>query len=332
MDWFERITGFREDGYEATQSRLWVQDGRLRSTATPRSYAVGRLETPSLAELRERAAGFMEGAGATRVSCVQGDVRRMHAEPSNAGALFQVASQFNLLEMVSPSVSPEDGVTRYEWDRTQGPACAIAAGAGTIFRNYLVCVDGRPGQRQDRQIDCLADVGKALGDPDGSLWRMRNGYVMLDDRGLRTVDDRLRALGSEQLHALKGRLRIGLHWDVEVTDGDCGHVVSQAYCSALPIAYNPLPSARWHRFAMLVLEAAYEATLLAAAINRHRHGRTPVYLTRLGGGAFGNDTAWIHDAIRTALEGCRDADLDVRLVSYEGVPEELRRLAEHFSA
>ena len=49
--------------------------------------------------------------------------------PENAGALFQVASQLNLLEMTGPEVTPEDGVTIYQDDRTQGPACAIAAGA-----------------------------------------------------------------------------------------------------------------------------------------------------------------------------------------------------------
>jgi hypothetical protein len=66
----------------------------------------------------------------------------MHQSPKNAGALFQVASQFNLLEMVLPRVTPEHGVTRYAHDHTQGPACAIAAGAATIYRNYFVPVDG----------------------------------------------------------------------------------------------------------------------------------------------------------------------------------------------
>ena len=55
----------------------------------------------------------------------------MHADSELGGALFQVASQFNLLEMAGPSVSPEDGVTRYGGDHTQGPACAIAAGGRT---------------------------------------------------------------------------------------------------------------------------------------------------------------------------------------------------------
>ena len=51
--------------------------------------------------------------------------------PEYEGALFQVASQFNALEMISPTVTPEEGATRYEHDRTQGPACAMAAGAAT---------------------------------------------------------------------------------------------------------------------------------------------------------------------------------------------------------
>jgi hypothetical protein len=39
--------------------------------------------------------------------------------------------------MVSPRVTPEDGVGIYDLDRTQGPACAVAAGAGTIYRTMI---------------------------------------------------------------------------------------------------------------------------------------------------------------------------------------------------
>jgi hypothetical protein len=61
--------------------------------------------------------------------------------------------------LVGPSVTPEDGVTRYECDRTQGPACAIAAGAATIYRNYFAPVGSGHGQTKDRQIDALAGLG-----------------------------------------------------------------------------------------------------------------------------------------------------------------------------
>jgi hypothetical protein len=77
----------------------------------------------------------------------------MHQLPKYAGALFQVASQFNLLEMVSPEITPEHGVTRYQHDRTQGPACAIAAGAATIYRNYFAPISGSPVALTNRGSD-----------------------------------------------------------------------------------------------------------------------------------------------------------------------------------
>jgi len=334
MDWFERITGFKESGYDETRERLSIVEGRLHSSGTSRTWGVGRLETPSLAELRQRAAGLTHDQGAARVSSVsivRGDVRRMHSDPANAGALFQVASQFNLLEMVSDAVTPEQGVTRYQWDGTQGPACAIAAGAGTIYRNYFAPVDGQPGQREDRQIDCLEDIGQALGNDQGRLWRMRNGYCLSTEAGLAKVDAQLAAMNPAQLDALRGRLRIGVHWDVEVTDEGAGYRVSQVYCSALPVSYNRIrKSEHWARFATLVLEAAYEATLLVALLNRRDFASPVVYLTLLGGGAFGNDWSWISGALRRAVLGVQGAGLDVRIVSYSKPGQDLRELAEEF--
>jgi hypothetical protein len=332
MDWFESITGFREDGYDATLSRLSIVDGRLHSTRSDRACAVGELEIPSLAELRQRAAGLTSGQGPTRFSCVQGDVRSMHRDSGNAGALFLVASQFNLLEMVSPSVTPEHGVTRYQSDGTQGPACAIAAGAGTIYRNYFAPVDGHLGQRQDRQIDCLRDIGDYLGNADGNLWQMRNGYCLTTEEGLASIDAKVRLLDQAQLDEFKGHLRIGVHRNAEVTDEGAGHLVSQAYCSALPVAYNHVRhQANWERFACLVLEAAYEATLLSAMLNMHCSDMPVVYLTRLGGGAFGNDAQWIAAAMRRALATCRDAALDIRIVSYMNPAQDMLDLVDDFS-
>ncbi|MBL8406750.1 MAG: hypothetical protein JNJ81_02950 [Candidatus Accumulibacter sp.] len=333
MDWFERITGFREDGYDETRARLSIVNGRLHSRNSARTCAVGQLETPSLAELRLRAAGLVSGQGPTRVSCVAGDVRRMHANRGNAGALFQVASQFNLLEMVSERVTPEQGVTRYEQDATQGPACAIAAGAGTIYRNYFAPVDGQFGQRVDRQIDCLHDIGTALDNVQDRLWQMRNGYCLTNDEGLAKVDDLLSSMDSAQLDELRGRLRIGVHWDVEVTDEGAGHRVSQVYCSALPVSYNRIQRpANWARFATLILEATYEATLLSAMLNMQQHGSPVVYLTRVGGGAFGNNARWIAAAIRRALSSMQNAGAEVRIVSYSTPGQDMLELADEFAA
>ena len=148
MDWFEKLTGFRETGYDETRARLEVEGGRLRSRVNGASYGIGELELVSLQALRERAKSAGNLPGRVKTSVVTGDVRRMHRSLDNAGALFQVASQFNLLEMVSPDVTPEQGVTRYQSDPTQGSACAIAAGAATIYRNYFAPIEGSPGRPQ----------------------------------------------------------------------------------------------------------------------------------------------------------------------------------------
>ena len=331
-DWFEDLMGFKELRYEETRANLEVVGNTLRSQVNDHSYAIGVLETPSLAELRDRAAGIVDSlTGTLRVSTVVGDVGRLHRDPANRHALFQVASQFNLLEMTGPEVTPEDGVTRYAFDRTQGPACAIAAGAATIYRNYFAPVDGHVGQTQDRQIDCLGDLGAALGNEDNALWTMRNGYALCTEPGLDSIERTLDAMSVAEQDALRDRLRVGLHWGVEVTGGIApGHLVSQVFCSALPVAYTRIPSTRWQAFATLVLEATYEATLWAAVLNVHRATSNVVYLTRVGGGAFGNETAWIDGAIRRALKMVAGAGLDVRIVSYGQPDRELLRLVGEF--
>jgi hypothetical protein len=299
MDWFERLMGFTEsDGYAATQRRLVLEGDELVSTVNGRRYGVGELTLPTLADLRARVNPVRGQRSSVQV--LVGDVRALHSDPELEGALFQVASQFNLLEMVSESVTPEHGVSRYAHDLTQGPACAIAAGAGTIYRNYLVPVGDGIGQTRDRQLDALSGVGSALaglsGLPVDELWRMRNGYALCSLEGLRTIDYLLYTATDEVLDMLRGQLAIGLHRHVEVTDGSRRRV-SQAYCSALPVAYSTLPADYWESFARLILQAAYEATLLAAVEQARSGGSNKVLLTRLGGGAFGNDSDWIDSAI-----------------------------------
>ena len=333
MPWFEDLTGFAETDYDTTCAQLRVEGDRLRSLANGRSWQIGQLETPSLAELRARAAPALAATpGQLRVRNLAADAHALHAQPELAGALVQVASQFNLLEMTSYHVTPEHGVSDYEYDSTQGPACARAAGAGTIYRNYFAPVGERIGQTREHQIDTLADLRSAL--PGGDRIEMRNGYALADTDTLRTIKAALDSASPAKVDDLRSRLRIGLHWDVEVTAAGApfGQCVSQAYCSALPVSYNRDSDPElWHHFARLVLEAAYEATLLAGVINAARpHGSKNIYLTLLGGGAFGNRREWITDAIRRALDSVRGQALDVWLVSYGSVPADLMALAADY--
>lgn len=324
-DWFEQLMGFREENYALTQSRLHVEGDELVSSVNGKRYGIGTLTMPTLDELRARV-DVPPGPRST-VRCIAADVAALHSDPEFEGALFQVASQFNLLEMISPDVSPEDGVARYTGDHTQGPACAVAAGAATIYRNYCVPIGGEVGQTRDRFLDGLAQVGTVLSQhldlPVAELWAMRNGYALCTPRGLAAITE---ILATDLRQELRGKLAVGLHRNVEVTrrQGDSPRV-SQVFCSALPVAYSPLPSSDWESFARLILEAAYEATLLAAVEDPDTD---TVLLTRLGGNAFGNDDDWIDDAIVRSLGTVEHAGLDVRLVSYGRIHPSMQKIAD----
>jgi len=315
MTWFQRITGIEEQSPEQVRDQLSL-DGDCIVCPDGKRIAFGRLETPQLSELRKAIADLKEESRSSTLGEIVGDVRGLHADPANAGAFFQVASQFNLLEMTGPNVTPERGVGIYENDQTQGPACAIACGAGTIYRNYFAGFDGRIGQTADKQIDCSADLGLQLGNTDQRFWKMQNGYLFPTDDGLAEITETIRSASQADRDALLGQLRIGLQLDAEVTLHGTGHRVSQAYCSALPVAYGNQPTDDWTEFAKLILDAAYEATLAAAAINANQSGNRVVYLTLLGGGVFGNRDRWIITAIERAFQKHSKHGLDIRIVSY----------------
>jgi hypothetical protein len=326
MTWFKRLTGFPEKSPEQVRSNLDLNDETLTSQVNGRRMTCGTLTTPSLEALREQTEGLeFDAETGLSVREVVAEARELHADPGSAGALVQVASQVNLLEMPGPDVTPEDGIAGYERDRTQGPACAIAGGAGTIYRNYFARVDGGVGQTADRQINTIRDVGRRLGNHNEKLWKVRNGYVLPSQSGLEMINRKLGAMADDERDAVRAALRIGLQSGTEVTLPGAGHRLTQAYCSALPVSYGDPPAPLWERFARLVLEAAYEATLRAGVVNAERTGNRTVYLTLLGGGAFGNDKEWILDAIDRALSICRRFPLDVGIVSYRRSDPEVQR-------
>jgi len=72
--------------------------------------------------------------------------------------------------------------------------------------------------------------------PVEDLWKMQNGYALCSRAGLDAIAEYLGALQQEQVDILRGKLCIGVHRDVEVTDaaGEHRSLVSQAFCSAPP--------------------------------------------------------------------------------------------------
>lgn len=61
---------------------------------------------------------------------------------------------------------------------------------------------------------------------------MTNGYALCTRVGLDAITEHLKGMTPVQLDALRGRLRVGVHSDVEVTDVEGSHRprVSQVFC------------------------------------------------------------------------------------------------------
>ncbi len=324
--WFEDLMGFKEENPEQVRNNIILENEKMISKINGKTYQYGHLEIISLKELKKIAPDVEFFNEKISLSEIVEDVRNLHKEEENRGALFQVASQINLLEMTGPEITPEMGVGIYEYDFTQGPACAIACGAGTIYRNYFVKIGNQLGQTKDNQINCLEDLGKEMKNEELSLWRFQNGYVFSDIKGLRAISEFLNNLKTEEYERLKGKLKIGIQWDVEVTIADKRQIVSQAYCSALPVAYSEIDSEYWEDFARFILEASYEATFYAGLINYAKRGNKKLYLTLLGGGAFGNKIEWISDAIKKAVIKFKNTPLDVKIVSYGKTNPKIKEL------
>lgn len=338
LTWFQHLFGFSEAAaiaeggrigsvrnLEAVRSKFELaEDGTLTSTVNGASYGAGVFSMPSLAELRSAAAsaGLRPGTVTVRHEATP-DIFEMHTRPELAGATFMAASQFNTLEFPSPDVTPEDGVTGYAFDATQGPACALAAPAATVVRNYLLHIPGGGiGQSAGRQLNLLGELlcrlqgspGDRGGDPP-PLVEVCNGYTKSDEARLRKLNAQLCAATPEAREELSGLLRIGLHSGVEVPWAADRFIlrppeerlrVSQTFCSALACGYSDGSLGSWEPLARLVLEAAYEATLLAAMLEGPGPGAPPdsppvAVLTFLGGGVFGNADEWIEHAVARAV-------------------------------
>jgi hypothetical protein len=326
--WFEKLTGFKEETPEQVRRNLIVEDEYLISLVNGNKYQYGTLEIPTLKDLKLSAPPREIFKGSLTVSEVVGNVQEFHKEEENQGALFQAASQFNLLEMVGPHISPERGVDIYERDYTQGPACAIACGAGTIYRNYFVKLNNQVGQTSSNQINCLEEIGKALNNEKSFLWEMKNGYALATKDGLLSISQQIKELSKNEYEELKEKLRIGLQWDTEVTISTKKQLVTQAYCSALPIAYSHIESDLWKDFASLILEATYEATFYAALKNFYKTENNKLFLTLVGGGAFGNNLNWIFDAIKHSINKFRNTPLDVKIVTFGNSNSNVRKFVQ----
>lgn len=337
--WVQRLTGVDEMSKDFRPGFMEDRNHVHHITVDGGSsyHPCGTFDTPSLLYLRQQTSAYPAYGKQMQVyHRAIGDV--MEEQYKNRGAVFQVASQWNCLEMVNPDVTPDQGVSIYETDRTQGPACAIGCGFSTLYRNYGVrSFDWQTGtysfgQKKDRQLNLLHEFDKHVFEQlrdKKPTWLMQNGYMLTDrdkmGRFAETFDHK-----PELLDQIASLIRVGYATECPVTFRERdGHpiipiarpTVTQVFCSAFPLSYVHVygvnqDTAGVEMLSRCLLVSMYEATLRCAALSAEKTGNRDVFLTLLGGGAFRLPAQWIGESILQAVERCQHLPLRVFLCHY----------------
>ena len=285
--------------------------GTLRTAEA--SFPAGRFETPSIGDLRKRAAAARTGGagGRVRLWVLDGaspatDIGSLQAT-AGPSTLFQVASQFNCLESPGPHITP---VADYFSDPTQGPRASISAFPGTLLRHYAA--PGGDGKRFVQVSDGpQLNLLEAICSP--GVAQVRSGYLTSSSIANPT------AL-AEALERRFEEIRVGVHdnvpvvlgynWDGAVV-GD--RLIGQVFTSTFAgggYSGKSKGDPNFRPICTALLRAAYLGTLLAAAAL----GRPKVVLTLIGGGVFGNPIPLIWESICWAInevEPLASAEMDV---------------------
>jgi len=333
--YWKQMFGFAENP-EDVYKKLSIESGPdeeskfIYSHENNRSFKCGDFRTVAISEFPTYPPALspgrffvISGKGGRTKNIREIDVGALQANPNNKGATFQVASNFNCLEFVSPGDSARRGITSYIFDPTQGPAASISCGAATAYRNYFVphTPEGRQktyvGQLE-RQINLLERI---------PLIPITNGYVTFSEKTQLKLQES--AFDFKDLSNIK----VGVHNDIQVTSGlkhhgevevvrDRDQIVNQVFTAAMNLSgLNRGETCR--AVARFLLHGAYRGTFLSAIHNSHRlahtnwPGKNKLFLTLIGGGVFGNDIHWILEAIKSCGDLIVSSGMEIYLVNYD---------------
>ncbi|KAH3761246.1 hypothetical protein Pelo_6939 [Pelomyxa schiedti] len=240
------------------------------------------------------------------------DVAALQAVPKNKNSTFLVASNFNALEAISETSYPSNPhfTEYYVYDKTQGPAASIGAGAAAIARVYAAFIDDHSPpvqwkQTETRQINLL-------GHPDlAQHFPIVNGYVVYDSTNKPEAEEEFPAEGTPEYRSLLENYCVALHENVQATFGSSGsslpvvddptQVIDQVFCAAVNMAQGAngqanRKSPNAEAKAKFILEACFTGMYLSAILN----GRAQIFPCLIGSGAFGNSPDWVWTALYRA--------------------------------
>jgi hypothetical protein len=329
MTWFEELFGFPES-VRAVKANFTVTETEnsaiLTSKVNNRSFNAGRFSIRNIASFSHVLSkpsttpgtlNVIQGNGANGSNSDICSVLETQSLPEINGATFQAASNFNCLEFCGPGESAAMGVTRYVYDCTQGPYCALATGAATVYRNYFAPhSDGARGQlEKDVQLLEKTPIGRFVQD----------GYPVLGLAQLKQVEK----ADWDDLD----QFYVGLHENCEVTtmarrgSGPItsgvpeGQIVHHVYAAAFNFAGTVARNETSLRIARQMLSAEYQATVLAGWEMSQKYpgyaGSGKLFLTAIGGGVFANPLEIIVGAVASAKDLIQKSGLQVYFVCFD---------------
>ena len=319
--WFIRTFGFEEKNYEQTRAKF-LEMFFEENCKTLNTINIGAFAIYNNFFLRNNIKFFTTAN--LQVTNIAEDIRNIHFNYKNS--TIQVASQLNCLEMINPYIRPENGITIYSQDNTQGPICSLCCPAGLAYRNYIY----NGGQTYNNQICLLREAMEYLKSLDLSInYNIMNGYLVLHN-----TNDLLRINNLLDNNIIrqnfKGYIKSGSHTHQGVLN-KLDYTINHVYCSGIPINYNEsiTDKALWSKLSLVWLESMYENTLLIAYKNNSELGRNePCFLTKLGGGVFGMDDNIIIMAINNSISFMRKEKIyiDVYIVHYGTIDQRYKTI------
>jgi hypothetical protein len=329
MTWFEELFGFAED-LPSVRSNFTVRECsnhiKLECAANRRSFNAGRfslVNVDSFAALRQTPSAtpgtlhVIRGQGNSGSNTNICSVLESQSLPEFNGATFQAASNFNCLEFCGAGDAARQGVTRYIHDHTQGPYCALGAGAALVYRNYFVRHSNGAVGQIEKEIELLANTPLAP--------YVKSGYPLLNWESLAKIadanwDDLSQFyVGLHENCEVTTRLVPGL--GIQVTGIPKDQIVHHVYAAAFNFAGSVPLNKQTRLIGEKLLCAEYQATVMAAwemsRLYPGRAGSNRLVLTALGGGVFANPREMIVAAVASCTDMIRESGLQVYFVCFD---------------
>jgi hypothetical protein len=252
------------------------------------------------------------------------DVNALHCN-ATPGTMFQVASNFNCMEIGRDDTDPRHGafVTHLMSDYTQGPGAACACAVSALVRTHACFVE------DDASTGITVATGQHFAGPQIELLGDARlaPYFPVDNGKLFACEPRAlskTAKGDLDHGVPIGAVRVGLHVQAQAMFRRCpphkceiafagAPVVDQVYVAAMNMGARSvrfLTKAAVNQRMRFLLRAAYRGTYAAGVVRKTKI----LVLTLVGGGVFRNPLGAIGDAIGEAHARWADAGRFERIV------------------